>query len=116
MQLVAYSYHSLARLSNAQTQAGSSINWNLTFGMDGFGNLNSQTGAGPNWNQSANPANNRIATFGYDANGNTTSTAAPAPTTYEYDIENRLKKTTLPNGGGVEEYGYGVGNQRVWRK
>ena len=27
-----------------------------------------------------------------------------------------MVKTTLPSGGGVEEYGYGVGNQRVWRK
>ncbi len=114
VQRVAYTYDSLARLQNAQTTAGS-VSWNLSFGMDGFGNLNSQTGSNaPNWSQPTNPQNNRLYTFGYDANGNTTS--APGTTLYDYDVENRLTKTTLPGGGGFEEYGYGTGNQRVWRR
>ena len=52
---------------------------------------------------------NRVVGYGYDANGNTTSIPG---FTLRYDVENRLVQTVL---GGVESYGYGPDNKRVWR-
>ena len=52
---------------------------------------------------------NRVVGYGYDANGNTTSIPG---FTLRYDVENRLVQAVL---GGVESYGYGPDNKRVWR-
>jgi RHS repeat-associated protein len=51
------------------------------------------------------PATNRVANFGYDANGNVISDPAG---TYSYDVENRLE------GSGTLKYVYDPANQRIY--
>ncbi|MBL0155499.1 MAG: hypothetical protein IPP47_00030 [Bryobacterales bacterium] len=55
-------------------------------------------------------ATNRLGGFGYDANGNVISGLAGLTGTYTYDVENRMVNN------GVETYGYGAGNRRLWKK
>ena len=46
----------------------------------------------------------------YDSNGNVISGLAGLAGTYSYDVENRMVDN------GVETYGYGAGNRRLWKK
>ena len=46
----------------------------------------------------------------YDSNGNVISGLAGLAGTYSYDVENRMVDN------GVERYGYGAGNRRLWKK
>ena len=46
----------------------------------------------------------------YDANGSVISGLSGLPGTYSYDVENRMVDN------GVETYGYGAGNRRLWKK
>jgi len=85
--------------------------WGLSFSYDGFGNRLSQTvtkGNGPTSSLTVDGATNRISGYGYDANGNTTST--PSLGTIGFDIENRI--TTVLG----ETYGYAPDNKRVYKR
>ena len=109
---VQYQYDSLGRLSSAATVGPE---WGLSFAYDGFGNKLAQSvtkGTGPALSLTVDPATNRVTGTGvtYDANGNLTSGLPGLGGTYSYDAENRL----LDNG--VEQFGYGQGNQRVWKR
>ncbi len=106
---VTYTYDSLSRLISAVTTGPE---WGISLSYDGFGNRTSQTvtkGSAPVANFTYNPATNRVvgSDYAYDANGNVTATAA---STLSYDVENRLV------GANQEHYGYGPGNQRVWKQ
>jgi RHS repeat-associated protein len=78
-------------------QTTDALHNNTSFGYDGSGNLTSQT-----------DALNRISTYTYDANGNRKTQAVTRTksdgtqeiltTTYTYDGNNRLTKTTYPDG------------------
>jgi RHS repeat-associated protein len=104
-ETISYTYDSLNRMATA---AGSG--WAETYGYDGFGNLTAKTptaGTPPSLSQAANPANNRILGYSYDANGN--QLGAPgfygSPT---YDVENRM--VAAPGA----QYAYDSHNKRVW--
>lgn len=59
---------------------------------------------GPN---QANPCTSAVRTYAYDPNGNLTTYRDPArayPTTYSYDMENRLKAVVPPSGSSVLYY------------
>ncbi len=104
-ETISYTYDSLNRMATA---AGSG--WAETYGYDGFGNLTAKTptaGTPPSLSQAANPANNRIVGYSYDANGN--QLGAPGFTgSPTYDVENRM--VAAP---GVQ-YAYDSQNKRVW--
>jgi RHS repeat-associated protein len=52
----------------------------------------------------------------YDADGNLISRKTTTGTTvYEYDLENRLVKTVMPDGASTT-YGYAPTGERVWRR
>ncbi|MDO8941627.1 MAG: RHS repeat-associated core domain-containing protein, partial [Desulfobacterales bacterium] len=107
---VAYQYDALGRLASAVTTGPE---WGLSFTYDGFGNKTQQTvtkGTGPSHSFAVSAATNRLTAFGHDANGNVTSGLAGLPGTYSYDGENRMVDN------GVETYGYGAGNRRLWKK
>ena len=109
---VEYLYDSLGRLSSAATTG--SGGWGLNFAYDGFGNKTQQSvtkGTGPVHSYSIDVATNRITNpgFQYDANGNVTAGLVGLAGTYAYDVENRLVNN------GVEKYGYGAGNRRLWK-
>lgn len=102
---VSYEYDALQRLVQAYTTGPQ---WGQSFQYDGFGNLYGQTvtkgSAPPPFSLTINPANNRVATFAYDANGNMTSDGTPG-FTFTYDVENRL---------GPAVNSYDPANHRVW--
>jgi RHS repeat-associated protein len=78
-------------------QTTDALHNNTSFGYDGSGNLTSQT-----------DALNHVSTYTYDANGNrktqgvtrtkSDGTQETLTTTYTYDGNNRLTKTTYPDG------------------
>ena len=106
---VDYLYDSLGRLISAATTGPE---WGLSFSYDGFGNKTQQTvtkGTGPSHSYAVDAATNRLGGFGHDANGNVISGLAGLAGTYSYDVENRMVDN------GVERYGYGAGNRRLWR-
>ena len=96
---VVYAYDELERLISASTTAGSQ-SWGLSWTYDGFGNRLAQ-GAVPVNRVLVNANTNRISSSGYnyDANGN--MTLMPRGTgsmTMDYDLSNRLKQVTHPDG------------------
>ncbi|MBL0155496.1 MAG: hypothetical protein IPP47_00015 [Bryobacterales bacterium] len=107
---VTYQYDALGRLSSAATTGP---DWGLSFSYDGFGNKTQQTvtkGTGPSHSYAVDPLTNRLGGFGWDANGNVISGLAGLAGTYTYDVENRMVNN------GVETYGYGAGNRRLWKR
>jgi RHS repeat-associated protein len=104
---------SRARLISAVTTGPE---WGQSYAYDGFGNRTSVTvtkGTAPSGNLTYDGMTNRITNsgFSYDANGNLTAT--PGGITMGYDAENRL---AWHHGPGLNEYyGYGPGNQRIWK-
>lgn len=116
-ETVTYQYDALNRL----TSASSNVGWTQSYGLDGFGNLWSQTmsgGTATPMSVSVDMTTSRINTtnWSYDANGNTTQmpTAGGVATLF-YDIDNRLIHWTGPSGE-VDQYGYLADNKRVWKK
>ena len=104
---VVYAYDSLNRLVSASTVGPQ---WGLSFSYDGFGNKLSQTitkGNAPPSSVTVDGLTNRISGYGYDNNGNTTST--PLLGAISYDIENRI--TTVLG----ETYGYAPDNKRIYK-
>ena len=104
---VTYEYDSLNRLINAYTTGPE---WGQNYAYDGFGNMSAQSvtkGSAPAWSLTVNGANNRVANWVYDANGNV---ANDGTRTYTYDVGNRLVSTS--SSGQV--YGYDSANQRVF--
>jgi len=103
-ETVTYQYDSLNRLISA-----SGSGWGQTQAYDGFGNLTGRTGTGTAQSTTistpANPANNQLSGYTYDANGNLLSTG------YGYDAENRM---AAANGGAVVYY-YDGQNKRIWQ-
>jgi len=108
---VTYQYDSLTRLIAATTTGPE---WGLSWSYDGFGNRTNQTvtkGSAPASALTYSLSNNRLTTADYDLNGNMTLYAG---TSYVYDVENRLTKSS--GSFGTERYGYDGSNRRVWRK
>ena len=109
---VQYQFDTLGRLSSAATVGPE---WGLSFTYDGFGNKLAQSvtkGTAPALSLTVDPATNRVTGTGvtYDANGNLTAGLPGLSGSYTYDVENRLVNS------GVEQYGYGQGNQRLWKR
>jgi RHS repeat-associated protein len=103
---VTYTYDSLQRLISAVTTDSS---WGQSFTYDGFGNRTSAVatkGSAPygNWSYDSN---NHMLNYGWDANGNMTSSPGGAMT---YDVENRV------TSAGGDQYAYAPGNKRIWKK
>jgi len=116
-ETVTYQYDELNRL----TSAASNVGWTQTFGMDGFGNLLTQTmtgGSATPMSVSIDMNKNRINTAGwaYDSNGNTVDMPTTGGTaTMTHDIDNRVSSWTGPSSN-VEQYSYLADNKRVWKK
>jgi len=96
------------------TAATTGPQWGLSYLYDGFGNRLQQNVAKawagytpPSSNLLVDPATNRVNSWGYDANGNATST--PGVGAVSYDWANRV------SGVGGESYGYDPGNKRLWK-
>jgi RHS repeat-associated protein len=99
-----------------------------TFGCDAKGQLTSITGPLPNQStaiaytpegliQSITDAQNNLTSYEYDARGNLTKVidainGAAHPTTFEYDIMDRLTKITYPDGTHVD-FGYDYRGRRT---
>ncbi len=114
---VLYQYDSLNRVISASVSG--SGGWGQSFAYDGFGNLLGQTvtkGTAPSVSLSVHMATNRISTYGYDNNGNTTSMPALGGGTASiaYDVSNRMISWDGP--AGVETYRYLGDNKRVWKR
>jgi YD repeat-containing protein len=107
---VSYQYDKLNRLIAAETTGPE---WGQTYTYDGFGNMSAQVitkGNAPEFSLTVNSANNRVANWTYDANGNMVNDNSPLnPRTYMYDVENRLKTTSVGTS-----YAYDVANRRVY--
>ena len=95
-----YSYDGLGRLSQAQTNDLTAGNtWQLSFGLDRYGNRVSQTLTGGTASVYqpqliADATTNRLSSLSYDAAGNVTQDAA---NTYVYNGENELTQVTNAN-------------------
>ena len=103
---VNYTYDDLQRMITASTTGPQ---WGQAFNYDGWGNLSAQTvtkGTSPQFSFTINAANNRVANYAYDANGNVTNDLTR---TYSYDVENRME-----SDGMGHSYAYDVQNHRVW--
>jgi RHS repeat-associated protein len=103
---VTYTYDTLNRLIAAVTTDST---WGQAFTYDGFGNRTSATqikGAAPmgTWSYDAN---NHLLGYGWDANGNMTSSPGGAMT---YDVDNRV------TSAGGDQYAYAPDNKRIWKK
>ena len=70
-ETVSYAYDALKRLTGATAITGGSTTWTQAFGYDGFGNMTSKTlNGGANSAPAIDATTNRLAYWGYDANGN----------------------------------------------
>ena len=116
-EAVTYGYDSVARLNSAAT-GSSGPQWGLTFGYDEFGNRTSQSqtkGAPPAFSINVDSQTNRVqgttyVPVAYDNNGNMTQNGTA---TYDYDVENRLRSSSGPNGS--QSYiAYDPQNRRIW--
>ncbi len=94
---VSYTYDQLNRL----VQSVSSVTGTMPFAYDGFGNLTQQGQT----TLSIDATTNRINSAGYQYNANGNVTQTPGPTTYGYDVANRLV-----SNGAI----YNPRNQRVF--
>jgi RHS repeat-associated protein len=117
-ETITYQYDALNRMIQASGTGDSHGAWSQQFTFDGFGNLTQKIGnnAPNNLTINVDPTTNRLTGNGalFDANGNLTqyNNTLNNPTTYSYDIENRL---TGASGTSVT-YGYDASNQRVYSK
>ncbi|MGH9632261.1 MAG: RHS repeat-associated core domain-containing protein [Bryobacteraceae bacterium] len=105
---VTYQYDELQRLVSAATTGPE---WGLSFSYDGFGTKLAQTitkGTAPPHSVVVNAANNRIAGWSYDANGNATQMGA-GTRLFSYDVENRVEADDQGR-----KYSYGPDNRRIW--
>jgi RHS repeat-associated protein len=91
-QTRSFVYNNDQRLASATNPE----NGTVTYSYNGDGSLARKTDAKGQWID-----------YGYDAKGNVTATPALA---LSYDVENRLVEANQ------EHYGYGPGNQRVWKQ
>ncbi len=116
VETISYQYDALKRLTQAQSvPSGGNPNpgWTEAFGYDGFGNMLSKTLNGGS-NQvvgGVNSATNQLSSATYDLNGNMSSGAGAS---IAYDTSNRMV-SAQETSGGIEYYGYGPDNKRVYR-
>jgi RHS repeat-associated protein len=111
-----YSYDSLGRLQQAQTNDLTAANtWRLAWTYDRYGNRLSQTLTGGTMSVgqpqlTVDPATNHISTagFSYDANGNLTQDTAGA---YTFDADNRMTQSVV--GSTTATYAYDGHRWRV---
>jgi RHS repeat-associated protein len=116
-----YTYDAAHRLTNITDSAGNHIDYTL----DAMGNRTAENAYDPSnalartrtqvfnslnqlWKQIGSAGTAAVTTvFGYDSNGNQTTTSAPLSrnTANQYDELNRLKQITDP-GSGVTQFGY----------
>jgi RHS repeat-associated protein len=104
---VTYQYDTLNRLIAASTTGPE---WGQGYTYDGFGNMSAQSvtkGTAPVFSLTVNAANNQVANWSYDANGNVVNDGSK---TYSYDVENRLTATSSAGTG----YVYDAMNRRVY--
>ena len=116
---VEYSYNATAndgRITKRQELSGEEVDYQY----DALGRLISAATAAakPGWTGSGTVpqptftvdwATNRLGGFGCDANGSVISGLSGLPGTYPYDVKSRMVSN------GMETYGYGAGNRRLWR-
>src|SRR5262249_42859328 len=111
-----YSYDSLGRLQQAQTNDLTAANtWRLTWNYDRYGNRLSQTLTGGTMavgqpQLTVDAATNHISSAGftYDAGGNMTHDTAGA---YTFDADNRITQSVV--GSTTASYGYAGNRIRV---
>ncbi len=115
-ETVTYTYDALKRLTKAVSvpNAGSTVSgWTENYGYDGFGNLTSKVlNGGANQLPGVDPYTNRLASAGYDNNGNMTSGLGA---TLTYDVASRMV-SAVEVSGGTEYYGYGADNRRMYKR
>jgi RHS repeat-associated protein len=105
-----YTYDLLYELTKV-TQA---TNTTESYSYDPVGNRLSSLGVSSYTNNSSNElTSSSAASYGYDANGNTTSkTVSGSTTNYTWDYENRLTSVVLPGTGGTVAFKYdGLGHR-----
>jgi RHS repeat-associated protein len=109
-----YSYDTLDRL--VATSYSSSSQPNENYAYDAVGNrTSSHLSASYNYQPFNRLSNTSSASYSYDANGNLISKLEAGGTTlYSWDLENRLKQVTLPNGTTVA-YKYDALGRRIQR-
>lgn len=116
---VTYEYDVLRQLTReTQHDTAGSVVYDIAYTYDAVGNRLTQTRSGGIPIVYAYDSNDRLlslggVTFGYDANGNTTSRTQGGQTTaYTYDFENRLTRVVPPNGSATD-YGYDPQGNRI---
>ena len=86
-----------------------------SYSYDPVGNRLSSLGVASYINNTSNElTSTSVASYTYDANGNTTSkTDSTGTTSYAWDYENRLASVTLPNSGGTVTFKYDPFGRRI---
>jgi RHS repeat-associated protein len=108
-----YGYDSIYQLLSG-TQGGSTTE---SYTYDPVGNRTASLGVSSYTNNSSNElTSTSIASYTYDANGNTlTGVTGSNTTSYAWDYENRLTSVTLPGSGGTVSFKYDPLGRRIYK-